>query len=138
MFTKGLLLLAMVMISGASTGQARPRPRAVSVAAADARGEKATPSFAVQVREAHRISGYLTDALVLTSAQMHAVEDCTIAECEALALAVTPADAAQARQQYLLALGRTLAPSQLDAYVAIREQLAGTLMPLDGMGLASR
>ncbi|WP_035565049.1 hypothetical protein [Hymenobacter sp. IS2118] len=75
MITKAFLLLAMVL--GTSTLQARPRPRPISEAATEVRGEKATPGFAVQVREAQRISGYLTDMLVLSSAQGHAVEACT-------------------------------------------------------------
>ncbi len=37
-----------------------------------------------------------------------------------------------------MALGRTLAARQLENYIAIRAQLVGTLMPLDGLDIVTR
>ena len=90
------------------------------------------------MREAHRITRFLNDALVLNNAQRHAVEGYTVAEREALALAATPTDLASARQAYLQAVHRVLAISQLHAYAALRQRLADTTLSLDGTELALR
>jgi hypothetical protein len=72
------------------------------------------------------VASFLVDALLLSNAQQHAVT--------AYTLALTPADAAQAQHAYQLAMHRVLAASQWQTYGALRQQFAGTLLPLDGPG----
>ena len=105
---------------------------------AEARNETATPSFAGPLRESNRLASLLSDALFLSRAQQRAVRACLLAEREAQAQAVTPADAAQAHQRCLAAVRQVLAPSQLYAYHALSQQLAGTTLPLDGAEVALR
>ena len=75
--------------------------------------EAAAPSFTGQVRETHRITRFLNDALVLNNAQRHAVEGYTVAEREALALAAPPTNSACVRQAYLQVVNRVLADTTL-------------------------
>ncbi|HEX8330228.1 MAG TPA: hypothetical protein VF629_22045 [Hymenobacter sp.] len=121
-----------------SAAQAKFRPKPQTTAATEARNEAAAPSFSAQVRQAHRIASFLADALVLNNAQQHAVEAYTLAECQALVLAATPADAAAAQQAYRQAVRRVLATSQLQTYAALRLRLTDTALPLDGTEVATR
>lgn len=123
---------------GLPGAQAKTRPKVLTTADTEARNENAAPSFAGQVHEAHRIAEFLVDALVLNNIQKHAVEAYTITHREALALAVTAADVDKAQQEYLLAVRRVLATSQLTSYAVLRQQLNGTMLSLDGSELASR
>ncbi|GAA3957685.1 hypothetical protein [Hymenobacter antarcticus] len=129
----GFLLLASIV--GAQAGN---RPKPLKTAAVEARNETAAPSLSRHMRDARRITIFLEDALLLSTAQRYAVARCTVAERRALVLAVTEADFRQAQGQYLKALHKVLALSQLNAYVALCQQLAGTTLPLDGTELAVR
>ena len=129
----GILLLASIM--GAHAGG---RPKPLKMADVEARNETAVPSLSRHMRDARRITYFLDDALLLSTAQRHAVARCTVAERRALVLAVTEADFLQAQVQYLKALHKVLALSQMNAYVALCQQLAGTTLPLDGTELAVR
>lgn len=131
------LFVLLFLAPGLSIAQAQERPRYPTTAQADARNEAGAPGFSGQLRQAHRVANYLGDALQLNYAQWHALTAYTTAERVALALAATPADTLAAQRQYLLALRRVLAPSQMEAYVALRQQLAGTLLPLDGAELVA-
>ncbi|MDB5235605.1 MAG: hypothetical protein JWR44_2598 [Hymenobacter sp.] len=133
-----LLLLTLVLVFGASGAQAAARPKALTAAKSEARNETAAPSFSGQVHEARRITYFLVDALVLNNAQSHAVQAYTLAEHAALALAISDADATQAQREYLLAVHRVLSASQHKIYSVLCEQLAGTMLPLDGRELAVR
>lgn len=75
---------------------------------------------------------------MLSHAQLQVLDACTVAERAALALAVTEADMAQARAQYQEAMLGLLSVSQLRSYVTLRQQLTGTMLPLDGTELALR
>lgn len=132
------LVLLLAIGATAAGAKPRPKPRPRTAAQTEACNETVAPGFSGQVREARRITNFLLDALVLSNAQLRALEACTVAERAALALAVTDADVAQAQQQYLLNVRRVLARSQLHSYVALRQQLAGTMLPLDGIELAVR
>lgn len=132
------LVLLLAIGATAAGAKPRPKPRLRTAAQTEACNETVAPGFSGQVREARRITNFLLDALVLSTAQLRALEACTVAERAALALAVTDADVAQAQQQYLLNVRRVLARSQLHSYVALRQQLAGTMLPLDGIELAVR
>jgi len=57
---------------------------------------------------------------------------------ERAALAATEAKATQVQRQYQLAVLKMLNPSQLRVYMGLYRQLAGTLLPLDGIELVSR
>lgn len=129
----GLLLLGWVSISGA---RAAGHPKPLTTAQAEARNETATPSFSGQLYEAHRVSGFLVDALVLNHRQQRAVLAYTAAKFQALALAATAAHTAEAQQQYRQAVRGVLTPSQRNAYAVLCQQLTDTLLPLDGCKLA--
>jgi hypothetical protein len=126
----------LVFLAGAA--QAGTHPKARSAAQTEARNETAAPSFSAQVRDAHRITSFLVDALVLNTAQLHAVQACTVAERESLALAATEADVALAQRQYLGAVQRLLVNSQLCSYMLLRQRLVGTTLPLEGTEIARR
>lgn len=130
-------LIALLSLSGVAV-QAGTPPRALRADAVDARNEAATPGFAGPLRESARLATLLGDALLLSRAQQRAVQACLLAEREALVLAATPADAAQAHKRYLAAVRQVLATSQLHAYHALSQQLAGTAFPLDGAEVAVR
>ena len=131
-------LLAVLLIFGGSETWAKPRPKPCTIAETEARNETGAPGLSGQVRQARRVTAFLLDALVLSHAQLRGLDACTVAERAALALAVTDADVVQARAQYRLAVLRLLSVSQLQSYVALRQQLTGTMLPLDGTGLALR
>ncbi|WP_210514295.1 hypothetical protein [Hymenobacter terricola] len=118
--------------------QARSGPKPLTAAQAEARNETAAPGFSGRVREAWRITSFLADAPVLSNVQWHAVQAHAVAQHQALALAITAADAAQAQRQYLKVVQNVLATSQLADYGALRRQLAGTMLPLGGFELAAR
>lgn len=134
----GLRIFFLLLAVSISAAQAKRRPKAPSAAATEAQNEAEAPSFSAQVREARFLAAFLADALVLTHAQQHAVEAHTLTERKALALAATAADAAAARQQYQAAVRRVLATSQMQAYTALRQRLADTVLPLDGTEIAAR
>lgn len=138
MMLNRILLVICLFAASESGAWASTRPRPIHMAEEEAHNEIATPSFVEQVREAHRIASFLADALLLNNAQLRAVENYTLAEREALALAANAADLLQAQQAYLQAVNSVLAASQLHAYVALRQKLAGTAFPLDGTELALR
>jgi hypothetical protein len=129
----GLLLLMSAMMA---CGQGRPAAKTVAIA--EARNETAAPSLSRHVHDAQRITGYLADALVLSTAQQLALQHCTVAERAALLLANSDTDARIAQANYLAAVRRVLANSQLRAYVLLRRQLEGTMLPIDGTELAVR
>ncbi|MDQ2771356.1 MAG: hypothetical protein M3Y54_12765, partial [Bacteroidota bacterium] len=108
------------------------------VAAVEAHNETAAPSFSRQVRDAQRITLFLADALCLTTAQQLALQQHTVAQHTALLLATSDSDIQAAQLNYLAAVRRVLAASQLEAYVALRQKLAGTTLPIDGLELAVR
>lgn len=132
-----LLLASGLLVAAVAPGHAADCPKDRTTAAAEARHETARPGFTAQGREARRIAGFLGDALLLTRGQRHAVAACTVAAREALALAATEADAAEARRQYQVAMCRVLGLSQREAYGALCRHLAGTALPLDGTELAA-
>jgi hypothetical protein len=131
------LLAALLVTASLSGAQAKTHPKALTTAASEARNEAAAHSFAGQLHEAHRVADFLVDVLVLNDMQQHAVEAYTIMHRKALALATTAADIENAQKEYILAVRRVLAPSQLTSYAALRQQLNGTMLPLDGTELAS-
>lgn len=133
--TFGMILMGCV---GVTTARAASHPKPRTTAQTEARAETAAPSFSGQLYEARRVSRFLADALVLNNAQQHAVQAYTAAKFQALALAVTAADTAEAQQQYRQAMRRILAPSQHDAYAVLCQHLTDTLLPLDGCQLALR
>ncbi|WP_460611259.1 hypothetical protein [Hymenobacter terrigena] len=118
--------------------RAAGHPKPLTMAQSEARNEAPTPGFSGQLYEARRISSFLADALVLNNAQQHAVQAYSIAKFEALSLAVTAADIAEALQQYRQAVRRVLAPSQRDAYAVLCQHQTDTLLPLDSNELALR
>lgn len=135
-----VLLLAGVLLTSSVGGSARAsaRPKPLRMAELEAHNEMATPGFTQELRDARRIARFLGDALMLNNAQLHAVECCTLAERQALALAATPADLALAQRAYLQAVRQVLVASQLHTYAALCQQLAGSALPLDGTELAVR
>lgn len=112
--------------------------RHLAVAGPEAQNETATPGLSRHVHDAQRITGYLADALRLSTAQQMALQHCTVAERADLLLANSEKDARDAQVRYLARVRRVLASSQLRSYVLLRQQLEGTLLPLDGLGLAAR
>ncbi|UOQ98160.1 hypothetical protein MUN81_01395 [Hymenobacter sp. 5317J-9] len=108
------------------------------MAQTEARNETAVPGLAQQARAAGRITAFLADALVLNPAQRHALALSTQAQRAALLLALTCEDVALARQEYRQSVGCLLDARQLQAYVALCQQLAGTPQALDGTELALR
>ena len=135
---RNLLVLVVVLVFAGTTSWAQSHSKSPNTAETEARNETVAPSFSGQVREAHRITSFLLDALVLRNAQLQVLQACTVAEHAALALALTDADKVQAKWQYQLAVRRVLAPSQLRIYTMLYQQLVGTMLPLDGTGLAVR
>ena len=131
------LIFFMMLVSGLGA-QAAGRPKPLKMAATEARNETAAPSLSRHVHDAQRIAGVLDDALLLSTAQRYAVARHTVAERRALVLAVTGTDFALAQAQYLSALYKVLALSQLNAYMALCQQLAETALPLDGTELLAR
>ena len=105
---------------------------------AETQNETAAPSLSRHVHDVQRITGYLADALRLSTAQRLALQHCTVAERSALLLATSDQDARDAQTRYLASVRRLLASSQLRSYVLLRQQLEGTLLPLDGLDLAAR
>ena len=135
---RNLLVLIVVLIFVGTKSWAQSHPESSTTAKTEARNETEAPCFSGQVREARRITSFLLDALVLSNAQLQALQACTVAEHAALALAFTDADKVQAKWQYQLAVRRVLAPSQVRIYTMLYQQLVGTMLPLDGTGLAVR
>ena len=131
------LLVLLMLVSGLGA-QAAGRPKPLKMSATEARNETAAPSLSRHVRDAQRIADVLDDALLLSTAQRYAVARHTVAERRALVLAATGADFALAQAQYRSALYKVLALSQLNAYTALCQQLAGTALPLDGTELLVR
>ena len=130
-----VLSLALAFAPGSAHAQLwTSRPMA---AQAEAHNETAAPSYSRHVHDVQRITAYLTDVLRLSTAQQLALQSCTVAERAALLLAATDADAQAAQAHYLAAVRRVLATSQLRTYVLLRQQLEGTVLPLDGLGLAA-
>ncbi|MBD2723452.1 MULTISPECIES: hypothetical protein [Hymenobacter] len=108
------------------------------MAQCEARNETAAPGLAPQARETSRITAFLADTLALSPTQRHALALCTQTQREALLLALTCDDVARTRQEYHQALRLLLDAQQLQAYVALCQQLAGTPLALDGTELARR
>ncbi|MDO7850789.1 hypothetical protein [Hymenobacter convexus] len=131
-------LLWFLLIGSTLGAQAARRPRPLTAAETEARNEILEPSLTRQTRESQRIAQFLAEALTLNSAQLHAVESFTRAERQALALAATTEQAAQAQREYRLAVHRVLDTGQLSTYVALCQRLAGTAQALDGTELAVR
>ena len=129
-------LLLLLLVLGGTNCWATSHPRPRIVAEIEARNETGVPGFARQVREARRMTAFLLDVLVLSNAQHQALEARTVVERAALALAAT--EATQVQRQYLPAVLKMLNPSQLRVYMGLYRQLAGTLLPLDGIELVSR
>ena len=136
-------LLSLLLAGAVHPAQAHPAaaqrwPTHPTAAAAEAQNETAAPSLSRHVHDAARITGYLADALSLSTAQQIALQHCTVAERSALLLATSEKDTRDAQACYLASVRRLLAPSQLRAYMLLRQQLEGTLLPLDGLDLAAR
>ena len=136
MLMKHMCLIGIFLLMGGLGAPATGRPRPLKTAAAEARNETAAPSLSRHMRDAQRITHVLNDVLLLSTAQRHTMARHIVAERRAMVLAVTDADFAQAQAQYLSALHKVLALSQLNAYVALCQRIAGTTMPLDGTELA--
>ena len=136
MLMKRMRLIGIFLLIGGLGASAAGRPRPLKTAVTEARNETAAPSLSRHMRDAQRITCFLDDALLLSTAQRHTVARHTAAERRALVLAVTDADFARAQAQYLSALHKVLALSQLNAYAALCQRLAGTTLPLDGTELA--
>ena len=136
MLMKHMCLIGIFLLIGGLGAPVAGRPRPLKTAATEARNETAAPSLSRHMRDAQRITCFLDDALLLSTAQRHTVARHTAAERRALVLAVTDADFARAQAQYLSALHKVLALSQLNDYVALCQRLAGTTLPLDGTELA--
>ena len=137
MLMKRVRLIGLLLLVGGLGAQATGRPRPLKTAATEARNETAAPSLSRHMRDAQRITCLLDDALLLSTAQRHTVARHTAAERRALVLAVTDADFARAQAQYISVLHKVLALSQLNAYLALCQRLAGTTLPLDGTELAA-
>ena len=129
-----------VLMGWASIAGARPasHPEPLTMAQAKARSEPPAPGFSGQLYEARRVSSFLSNALVLTNAQQHAVRAYTVAKYKSFWLAVTAADTAEAQQQHRQAVRRVLAPSQRNAHAGLCQHLTDTPPPLDGYELAIR
>ena len=132
------LLIVSLLLAGGTGARAGGRPKPPKMANTEARNESAAPSLSRHMRDARRITLFLDDVLLLSTAQRYAVARCTLAERRALVLSVTDADFAQAQARYLRALHKALSLSQLNDYRALCQELAGSTMPLDGAELAVR
>ena len=133
-----ILTVGLVLGSLSAHGRFPGRPGPPTAAVVEAHNETATPSFSRHVRDAKRITAYLADALCLTTAQQLALQQHTVAERAALLLATSEADVQTARLGYLAAVRRVLATSQFNAYIALRQRLTGTTLPIEGLELAVR
>ncbi|MDQ2793420.1 MAG: hypothetical protein M3Y12_05360 [Bacteroidota bacterium] len=132
-------LLGLLLLAGATgPAQAQRRHPRAPVATAKRPDETATPSLSRHLHDAQRITGYLADALRLSTAQQIALQNCTLSERAALLLATSDNDAQAAQARYLASVRRVLASSQLRSYVQLRQQLEGTMLPLDGLGIVAR
>ena len=130
-------LLSLLLASAANPARAQLWASHPTAAITEAQNETATPSLSRHVHDVQRITGYLTDALRLSTAQQLALQHYAVAERSALLLATSDKDAQDAQDRYLARVRRVLATSQLRAYVLLRQQLEGTLLPLDGLGLVT-
>jgi hypothetical protein len=131
-------VLGLLLAGAACPARAQlwaPHPAATG---AETRNETAAPSLSRHVHDVQRITGYLADALRLSTAQQMALQHCTVDERAALLLATSDNDKRDAQARYLASVRRVLASSQLRSYVLLRQQLEGTLLPLDGLGIAAR
>src|SRR6476469_2381009 len=104
-------LLGLLLVCTARPAQAQrwgwaARPTA---AIAEAQNETAVPSLSHHVHDVQRITGYLVDALRLSTAQQMALQHCTVAERSALLLATSDKDAQDAQAHYLASVRRVLA-----------------------------
>ena len=131
-----ILLIVSLLLAGGTGARAGGRPKPPKMVDTEARNESAAPSLSRHMRDAQRITHVLNDVLLLSTAQRHTMARHIVAERRAMVLAVTDADFAQAQAQYLSALHKVLALSQLNAYVALCQRIAGTTMPIDGTELA--
>ena len=132
-------LLSLLLAFAASPAQAqRWAAHPTAAITTEAQNETAAPSLSRHVHDVQRITSYLVDALRLSTAQQMALQHCTVAERSALLLATSDKDAQDAQARYLASVHRVLATSQLRTFVLLRQQLEGTLLPLDGLGLAAR
>lgn len=132
------LFLSLPFVALVFTAQAGHGPKPLTAAQNEARNETAAPSFSAQIHESERITGFLTDALMLNNLQQHAVQSYTLAKHKALLLAVTTTDVAQAQLEYQAAIQRVLATSQLVSYATLCRRQSGTMLPLDAVEVASR
>lgn len=130
--------LSLFLACAARPAQAQLWATHPTAAVAETQNETAAPTLSRHVHDVQRITGYLVDALRLSTAQQMALQHCTVAERSALLLATSDKDAQDAQARYLASVRRVLASSQLRTYVLLRQQLEGTLLPLDGLGLAAR
>lgn len=131
-------LLSLGCAGAASPAHAQRRCARPTVAETERRNETAVPSLSAHVHEVQRITSYLVDALRLSTAQQIALQTCTVAERSDLLLANSETDTQAAQTRYLASVRRVLATGQLLSYLLLRQQLEGTLLPLDGLGLAAR
>ena len=132
------LLPCLLLASAARPAQAQRRAVHPTVARAEARNETAAPSLSGHVHEVQSITGYLADALRLSTAQQMALQHCTVTERTDLLLANSDQDVLDAQARYRAGVRRVLASSQLRSYEQLRQRLEGSLLPLDGLGLAAR
>ena len=129
-----LALLSIKAVSArAGTGH-----KPLTASQSEARNESATPGFSKQIHDAQRITLFLSDALMLSNAQQHALQAYTVAHYQDLLLAATAENLVHARREYQESVGRVLAVSQFGTYVVLRQQLNGTAYALDGLELAAR
>lgn len=131
-------LLALLLAGAFQPAKAQLWASHPKAAIAEAHNETAAPSLSRHVHDVQRITGYLVDALRLSTAQQIALQQCTVAERAELLLAASDTDAQAAQARYLATVRRVLVSSQLRTYVLLRQQLEGTLLPLDGLELAAR
>ncbi|GAA4037636.1 hypothetical protein GCM10022409_23450 [Hymenobacter glaciei] len=129
--------MVALLAFAASPAQAQLWVSHPATAIDETQNETATPSLSRHVHDVQRITGYLADALRLSTAQQMALQQCTVAERSALLLATSEKDTQDAQTCYLASVRRVLASSQLRTYVLLRQRLEGTLLPLDGLGLAT-
>ena len=133
-----LSIVGLLLAGVAHPAQAQRWASHPTAANSEAQNETAAPRLSRHVHDVQRITGYLVDALRLSTAQQMALQHCTVAERSALLLATSDKDAQDAQARYLASVRRVLASSQLRTYVLLRQQLEGTLLPLDGLGLVTR
>ena len=135
MLMKRKRLIGILLLIGGLGAQATGRFRPLKTAATEARNETAAPSLSQQIIDAQCIAYFIGDALLLSTAQRHTVARHTTVERRALVMAFTDADFALAQAQYISALHKVLALSQMNVYVALCQRLAGITLPLDGTEL---